>query len=586
MARLVEVPGGTVAVSATSGPRRLVAGRASGFSHDAPGAALAATSLAVQASAAAGPAVFEPTITEQCWGDTDTQRLRARLGAPTLTPAERDARRVRALVLPGRRRQPGRRPGHGGGAGRLRVLGGPGRVRAVDADGALVRRGLAAAGPGPGTDPAGEHHRLPTAGPPMNATLVAATIAAAPPSTAQPPPAGCGTFDLQCQAGQAANSAFASIVTSAAQAASDMVVASASWWVQTASVDPTDAAVLAAQAITRPLIGYLLVGSVLVQAIRLIISRRAEPLLTLGRGVAPLRGGVRARVDGAARRAAGRGRAARRTCWTGRRRSFAFAMRDALTATEDRLFVALLVAVVALVLAMIQWVLMAFREAGLLVLAAMLPLAAAGPRAWLYRLLAWLLAIVVYKPAAAFIYYIGFTYLSTTSSKTRRGRHDDHRDHGAAAGGAGDAADAAVLRLVRGAGRRRAGGGGGDARRGRGDRRSPAAAGRAAAVTQAGFMDSSGPGSAGEPPGRRRRRRRRRGAGRRQRWGGRAGVRPRRGPVRAGAAPGGSSSGAAMRQAPERGRSPAGAADRGRGVGGVSPPGPRPRRPRARRVRR
>src|SRR4051794_37557656 len=52
-ARLVEVPGGTVAVSATAGPRRLVAGRASGFGHDAPGAALAATSLAVQASAAA-----------------------------------------------------------------------------------------------------------------------------------------------------------------------------------------------------------------------------------------------------------------------------------------------------------------------------------------------------------------------------------------------------------------------------------------------------------------------------------------------------------------------------------------------------
>ena len=80
------------------------------------------------------------------------------------------------------------------------------------------------------------------------------------------------------------------------------------------------------------------------------------------------------------------------------------------------MFLALLFSVVALVLAMIQWVLMAFREAGLLVLAAMLPLAAAGPRAWLNRLLAWLLAIVVYKPGAAFIYYIGFSYLSTTSS--------------------------------------------------------------------------------------------------------------------------------------------------------------------------
>jgi hypothetical protein len=97
VARLVEVPGGTIPVSVTSGPRRVVDGRASGFSHDAPGAALAAATLAVQASAAAGSAVYEPTISEQCWGDTDTQRLRARLGAPPLTSAERDTRRVRAL---------------------------------------------------------------------------------------------------------------------------------------------------------------------------------------------------------------------------------------------------------------------------------------------------------------------------------------------------------------------------------------------------------------------------------------------------------------------------------------------------------
>src|SRR4249919_1833663 len=100
-----------------------------------------------------------------------------------------------------------------------------------------------------------------------------------------------------------------------------MVVASASWWVQTPSVDPTDPAVLAAQAITRPLIGYLLVGSVLVQAIRLIISLLAGDALS-----AHL-------LDGAAN-------------------NFAFAMRDALTRDQDRLFLALLFSVVALVLAM------------------------------------------------------------------------------------------------------------------------------------------------------------------------------------------------------------------------------------------
>jgi hypothetical protein len=47
----------------------------------------------------------------------------------------------------------------------------------------------------------------------------------------------------------------------------------------------------------------------------------------------------------------------------------------------------------------------------------MLPLAASGSlnratRAWLDRLIGWLIAIVAYKPAAAFIYYLGFSYLS------------------------------------------------------------------------------------------------------------------------------------------------------------------------------
>ena len=279
-----------------------------------------------------------------------------------------------------------------------------------------------------------------------------------------------------------------------------MVVASASWWVQTPSVDPTDPAVLAAQAITRPLIGYLLVGSVLVQAIRLIISRRAEPLLTLAAGL--LRFAVVSALGLTVLRGALlAGDALSAHLLDGAANNFAFAMRDALIRDQDRLFLALLFSVVALVLAMIQWVLMAFREAGLLVLAAMLPLAAAGPRAWLNRLLAWLLAIVVYKPGAAFIYYIGFSYLSTTSSNDP--------------GGIGTMITGIMVLLlavlamplmlrffawsgVQVAGER----GGGAAMLGAvGAMSLSGAAGRAAAVTQAGFMDSSGPGSAGGASG-------------------------------------------------------------------------------------
>jgi hypothetical protein len=103
VARLVEVPGGTAAFSPAHGPRVVTHGRASGFSHDAVGAAVAASNLATRLSPSAGPAIYEPTLAEQCWGDTATQRHRLRF-APTLTDdtavqADAQARRVRVLYF-------------------------------------------------------------------------------------------------------------------------------------------------------------------------------------------------------------------------------------------------------------------------------------------------------------------------------------------------------------------------------------------------------------------------------------------------------------------------------------------------------
>lgn len=101
--------------------------------------------------------------------------------------------------------------------------------------------------------------------------------------------------------------------------------------------------------------------------------------------------------------------------------AFALYMRDALRNDPERGFVLLLIAVIAAALALVQWVLMALRQAGLLVLAAMLPLAAAGSltkstRGWLDKIIVWLIAMVAYKPAAALIYAIGFQYLSSPAA--------------------------------------------------------------------------------------------------------------------------------------------------------------------------
>ncbi|WP_433273974.1 hypothetical protein ACQPZA_24035 [Pseudonocardia xinjiangensis] len=229
----------------------------------------------------------------------------------------------------------------------------------------------------------------------------------------------CGTFDLGCQAGQAFGSVLQSMISEVARGAAELVVTTATWWVETDSVDPRDPAVVAAQGATRDLILIILVGSVLVQSIRLVISRKGEPLIMVATGL--IRYAIVSALGLAILQSALRaGDALASQLLDGAANNFALLMQQVLI-DGDASFLVLLVSLIAAVLSLVQWVLMAMRQAGLLVLAAMLPLAAAGSltrstRGWLDKLIVWLIAMVAYKPAAAFIYYIGFSYLSSPSA--------------------------------------------------------------------------------------------------------------------------------------------------------------------------
>jgi hypothetical protein len=230
----------------------------------------------------------------------------------------------------------------------------------------------------------------------------------------------CGTFDLLCHTEQAVSSAWDQMVTDIADGAAELVVTMTTWWVTTDSIDPTDPAVLSAQSLTRDLVAIILVGSVLVQAMRLIISRKGEPALLVATGL--IRYAITCGLGLVALQTALRASDALSVQFIGGATdSFALYMRDALRNDPERGFVLLLIAVIAAVLAIVQWVLMALRQAGLLVLAAMLPLAAAGSltkstRGWLDKIIVWLIAMVAYKPAAALIYAIGFQYLSSPAA--------------------------------------------------------------------------------------------------------------------------------------------------------------------------
>ncbi|MEW9534146.1 hypothetical protein [Microbispora sp. NPDC049125] len=70
--------------------------------------------------------------------------------------------------------------------------------------------------------------------------------------------------------------------------------------------------------------------------------------------------------------------------------------------------------IIAILIGAIQAVLMLFREAALVILAGLLPLAAAGAmtaltKPWFRKLTGWMLALIFYKPAAAAVYATSFT---------------------------------------------------------------------------------------------------------------------------------------------------------------------------------
>jgi len=86
------------------------------------------------------------------------------------------------------------------------------------------------------------------------------------------------------------------------------------------------------------------------------------------------------------------------------------------TATLTNPATVLLLGILTFLLALIQWVFGFIRQAGILVLASLIAIAAAGQlstwgRQWFPRIASALVALVLYKPIAAMIYSVGFKFM-------------------------------------------------------------------------------------------------------------------------------------------------------------------------------
>ena len=86
--------------------------------------------------------------------------------------------------------------------------------------------------------------------------------------------------------------------------------------------------------------------------------------------------------------------------------------------------VTVLIGIIAFLTALIQTVLMVFREASIAILAGMLQLAAAGgftkrTSGWSTKVTGWMLALLMYKPAAATVYAVAFLLMGSPDKSGR-----------------------------------------------------------------------------------------------------------------------------------------------------------------------
>lgn len=186
------------------------------------------------------------------------------------------------------------------------------------------------------------------------------------------------------------------------------------WWLSPSGLDLETSGVTQLRQIVLYAAVAIAVGGVVWQAIRMMLSRRPDPLLQIGRGLGmmALWGAIGVTAPQLLLQAGD---------------GFSSWVVDQATADQlgDRLGAVVSMtgfpdgAVMILSLLMIaggiaQAVLMLFREGAVIVLAGIVVLAAAGQftdlgRAWLPRVLGWMLALIVYKPVAALVYGAAFT---------------------------------------------------------------------------------------------------------------------------------------------------------------------------------
>lgn len=202
-----------------------------------------------------------------------------------------------------------------------------------------------------------------------------------------------------------------------------VVASTATWWLQIPSPDlAAEPAVTRMQQWLLPITAAIAVGGVIAAGARMALTRRANPLIDVTGGLITI---AAASTIGVAVTTLLLKAGDAWSAWILQQSTGGHFTQRLVLALDlggkAASAVVLVFGILAIVLSLVQAILMLFRQAALVILAGVLPLAAAGSiapltRTWVRKVSAWMLALICYKPAAAAVYAAAFTAIGSGRS--------------------------------------------------------------------------------------------------------------------------------------------------------------------------
>jgi hypothetical protein len=225
--------------------------------------------------------------------------------------------------------------------------------------------------------------------------------------------------------GAVVSDALSSIASAVSSGVAWITTNSVSWWVKLPSPDLTaEPAVNSLQQWMLPIAAAVAVFGVIVAGAKMALTRKANPLIDVGSGLATIAvtSAVGVLLPAMLLKAGDAWSNWVLQASTGGQFGARLSALLGMSAIGSPAVVVVL-GIVAIVLSALQALLMLFRQGALVVLAGALPLAAAGTltpatRPWFKKVTGWMMALIFYKPCAAAVYAAAFTMAGTGKNLT------------------------------------------------------------------------------------------------------------------------------------------------------------------------